>query len=117
MTALTDAGSSNVRNAKQRERPAASRMIVHASTLPNCEKYFLNDSATTTRFSTTPRGKTGHCKVCTICRVPVQAADEHFPASIESIDVLMQARGTKRGVNGVDKGVHGKQALLLASNT
>ena len=38
MTALTAAGSSKVRNAKHRDRPPASRMIVHASTLPNWEK-------------------------------------------------------------------------------
>jgi hypothetical protein len=38
MTALTLAGSSNVKKAKHRDRPAASRMMVHASTLPNCEK-------------------------------------------------------------------------------
>ena len=57
ITAFTDAGSSNVRNAKQRERPAASRMIVHASTLPNCEKYFFNDSATTVQYYDTRKSK------------------------------------------------------------
>lgn len=44
MTALTLAGSSNVKNAKHLERPAASRMIVHASTFPNCSKYVRSDS-------------------------------------------------------------------------
>jgi hypothetical protein len=47
ITALTDAGSSKVRNAKHLDRPVESRMIVQASTLPNWEKYFLSDSGIT----------------------------------------------------------------------
>lgn len=38
ITLLTDEGSLKVKNAKPRERPAPSRMIVQASTSPNFEK-------------------------------------------------------------------------------
>lgn len=53
ITAFTLAGSSNVKNAKHLERPAASRMIVHASTFPNCSKYVRSDSTKKCYFSTT----------------------------------------------------------------
>jgi hypothetical protein len=80
MTALTLAGSSNVRNAKQRERPAASRMMVHASTLPNCVKYVRRLSRYTDSALRTTHITNG---VCTICSVPVETADEHFAMDAE----------------------------------
>jgi len=39
ITAFTLAGSSNIKNAKHLKQPAASHIIVHASTFPNWEKY------------------------------------------------------------------------------
>lgn len=114
MTALTDAGSSKVRNAKHRERPAASRMIVQASTLPNCVKYFLNDSAITPVQYYGPRVNK-HYDVCTIRRVPVEAADEHFAtyttARIESTRVAREARRTRYSRTWKER------ALVLASVT
>ena len=85
MTALTDAGSSNVRNAKHRERPAASRMMVQASTLPNCEKYFLSDSGNVTCIQHHNERQTTDevYDICTICSIPVETANKHFATDME----------------------------------
>ena len=70
MTALTDAGSSNVRNAKHLERPVESRMMVQASTLPNWEKYFLSDSGVMSSFSATHTTEDS-IRPSTVCSIPI----------------------------------------------
>jgi ribosomal protein L34E len=73
--------------------------MVHASTLPNCVKYFLSDSADTpyTQHYNTQR-ETESNNVCTICGVPVETADKHFPTEMDISQSLRVQRTYDAGV-------------------
>jgi hypothetical protein len=80
---LTVRASLNVKKPKPRERPEApSRMTVHSSTSPNCEKYSFKDSGM-------PLAK-GYQIInlyyeLTVGSFPVQSTNKHLPRSRQTV--------------------------------